>query len=171
MLSKRVEKALNDQIAKEAYASNSYLAMASWCETKGLRGCTSFFYKQADEERQHMLKLIKYVNASGGGATIPALAQPKEHYDSINDLFDISLKQERDVTDSINKLVELSFSAKDHASYNFLQWYVSEQHEEEGLFKTILDIINLGGKDSRSLLLVDLEIGKIGTSEDDKDDD
>ncbi len=161
MLSKRVEKALNDQIAKEAYASNSYLAMASWCERKALRGCTAFFYTQSQEERQHMLKLIKYVNDSAGEAKIPAIAEPKENYDSISDLFTISLKQERDVTASINNLVELAFSVKDHASYNFLQWYVSEQHEEESLFKTILDLIHLGGKEHQSLLLLDLEIGKL----------
>ena len=169
MLNKRVEKALNDQIAKEAYASNSYLAMASWCERKALRGCTSFFYTQSEEERQHMLKLIKYVNDSAGEAKIPALVEPKQSYDSINNLFDISLKQERDVTASINNLVELAFSVKDHASYNFLQWYVSEQHEEESLFKTILDLIHFAGNDNQSLLLLDIEIGKMhGASEAEK---
>ena len=168
MLNKRVEKALNDQIAKEAYASNSYLAMASWCERKALRGCTGFFYTQSEEERQHMLKLIKYVNDSAGEAVIPALAQPKENYDSVKDLFEISLKQERDVTASINNLVELAFSVKDHASYNFLQWYVSEQHEEESLFKTILDLIHLAGKDNQSLLLLDMEIGKMRAAESEK---
>ena len=168
MLSKRVEKALNEQIAKEAYASNSYLAMASWCERKALRGCTGFFYTQSEEERQHMLKLIKYVNDSAGEAVIPALAQPKENYDSVKDLFEISLKQERDVTASINNLVELAFSVKDHASYNFLQWYVSEQHEEESLFKTILDLIHLAGKDNQSLLLLDMEIGKMHAAESEK---
>lgn len=165
MLNHRVEKALNDQIAKEAYASSSYLAMASWCETQGLRGCTAFFYAQSDEERVHMLKLIKYVNASGGQATIPALDEPKATYKSVNDVFETSLKQEQDVTKSINKLVELAFSVKDHASYNFLQWYVAEQHEEERLFKGILDIIHLGGKDPRSLLLIDKEIAVLRAAE------
>ena len=165
MLNKRVEKTLNDQIAKEAYASNSYLAMASWCEQKGLRGCTAFFYGQSDEERQHMLKLIKYVNDSAGEAVIDAITQPKSDYKSIKDIFETSLKQERAVTASINNLVELAFTTKDHATYNFLQWYVSEQHEEESLFKTILDIINLGEEDKQSLLLVDIEIGKIRAAE------
>ena len=93
MLSKKIEKALNEQIALEAYASSSYLAMASWCETQGYRGSTKFYYAQSDEERMHMLKLIKYVNASGGNAKIPALEEPGEKYKNLTDTFQVALKQ------------------------------------------------------------------------------
>ena len=165
MLSKDIEATLNDQIAKEAYASSSYLAMASWCETKSLRGATSFFYAQSAEERVHMLKLIKYVNEAGGHALIPALKEPPATYKSIEQVFEMSLAQERDVTKSINKLVELTFTSKDYASFNFLQWYVAEQHEEENLFKTVLDLIKLSGKDNREILFLDTEIGRIKDKE------
>lgn len=165
MLNKKIEKELNGQIAREAHASSSYLSMASWCETQGLRGSASFFYTQSQEERVHMLKLVKYVNESRGHALIPALKEPKTEFKSLHEVFELSLEQERDVTKSINHLVELTFSSKDYASFNFLQWYVAEQHEEESLFAAILDLLNLAGKDGRSLLIVDGEIAKMHTKE------
>jgi ferritin len=161
MLSKKVEKALNDQIAKEAYASNSYLSMASWCETQGLKGVAFFFYAQSDEERQHMLKLVKYINQTGGHALIQAIKDSAEQYKSIKDVFELSLQQERDVTQSINELVELTFSSKDYATFHFLQWYVEEQHEEESLFKSILDLINIVGTEEKNLLILDKEIASL----------
>jgi len=161
MLTKKVEKALNEQIGYEGYASSSYLSMASWCEKEGLRGCTAFFYEQAAEEREHMLKLVRYINGAGGHAHVPAIKEPPATYKSIKHIFELSLEQERDVTKQINKLVELTFGAKDFTSYNFLQWYVEEQLEEETLFNSILDIIKLAGKEEKSLLLIDNEISKV----------
>ncbi len=158
MLSKKIEQALNSQIIKEAHASNSYLSMASWCETQGLRGSASFFYAQSDEERQHMLKLVRYINETGGHALIQDIKEPKETYKSIKDVFELSLEQERGVTESINELVELTFSSKDYATFHFLQWYVEEQHEEESLFKSILDLINVAGTQEKNLLFLDKEI-------------
>ena len=156
---------LNDQIAREAYAASSYLSMASWCATRGLRGCAGFFHAQSEEERVHMLKLVKYVNEAGGHAIIGAVGEPLAHYKSINHLFEVSLGQEQDVTKSINTLVEMTFTARDYASFNFLQWYVAEQHEEENLFTSILNILELAGKDSKSLIIVDNEIAKLKSEE------
>lgn len=161
MLSKKIEQALNEQIAKEAYASNSYLSMASWSETLSLRGCAAFFHAQSEEERVHMLKLFKYVNESGGHAIVPALKEPASKFKDIQESFEISLSQEKEVTASISKLVELTFNSKDYSSFNFLQWYVSEQHEEENLFRTILDLVALAGKEGRNLLILDSEIAKM----------
>ena len=87
MLSKNVEKALNDQIEAEMASSQYYLAMASWVETQGLEGVSNFLYRQSDEEREHMLKLVKYVNERGGSALVPALTEPPRSFDSINDVF------------------------------------------------------------------------------------
>ena len=161
MLTKKIESALNDQIVMEAYASNSYLAMASWCEVKGFRGATKFYYAQSEEERIHMLKLVKYVNASGGHANITSVEGPERAYKTLRETFETALKQERGVSSSINNLVELTFNQKDYTTHNFLQWYVQEQHEEENLFKTILDIFTLAGTDGKSLIIVDNEIMKI----------
>ena len=102
MLTKKMEAALNKQIVMEAYSTSAYLTMAIWAEIKGLRGTTSFFYAQSDEERMHMLKLVKYINASGGKAHVPAVKEPPAKYKSLKDLFEVALAQEQDVTKSIS---------------------------------------------------------------------
>src|SRR3989338_6773466 len=127
MLPKKVEDALNKQVANEAYASSSYLSMASWCDKEGLRGCAAFFYEQSEEERVHMLKLLKHVNLVGGHGVVTEIKAPPLEYKSVKQVFEVALDQEMDVTKQINKLVEQAFDAKDFASFNFLQWYVEEQ--------------------------------------------
>ena len=91
MLTKKIEVALNDQMGKEAFASHSYLSMASWCGGQGLRGCTEFFYAQSNEEREHMLKLVKYINESGSHAHISSIKEPLCKYESIKEVFELSL--------------------------------------------------------------------------------
>ena len=170
MLSPKIEKALNEQIVKEDYAAHSYLAMASWCEKSGLRGCAGFLYQQSEEELEHMMKLLRYVNAAGGHALVAALQEPPNSYKSISHVFQLALEHEIGVTKSINKIVELCFTEKDYSSFNFLQWYVSEQHEEEKLFNSILDVIKIAGTDGKGLLLIDNEISKLrDNEEEDKD--
>ena len=161
MLTEKIAATLNDQMAKEAFASNSYLSMASWCDGQGLRGCAEFFYAQSNEEREHMLKLVKYINESGSHAHIPSIKEPLCKYESIKEVFELSLEQEKDVSQSINKLVELALGDKDYATNNFLQWFVAEQHEEEQLFRSILDIIRLAGFEGKNLLIIDNEVSKI----------
>ena len=170
MLSEKIEAALNDQIAKEAYASNYYLSMASWCEKTGLRGCSAFMYQQSEEELEHMMKLFRYVNAAGGHSLVSAIKEPPATYKSIAQVFELALEHEINVTKSINKLVELCFSEKDYSSFNFLQWYVAEQHEEEKLFNSILDTVKIAGSDGRGLLLLDNEISKLRAEEDGEGD-
>ena len=132
MLSKPIQEALNMQVQIEAESSQSYLAMASWAEIQpGLQGVTDFFYKQSDEERMHMLKLIRFINERGGFVVIPALAQPIITFKSLKSVFEEFLTHKLKVSDSINDLVHLSLTEKDYATHNFLQWYVNEQIEEE----------------------------------------
>ena len=161
MLAEKVAEALQKQIANEGSASSSYLGMASWCEVQGLRGCAEFLYEQSSEEREHMMKIIRYLNQAGGHAEIPALKEPLNKYKTVSEVFTAALKQEQGVTQSINKIVEMSLDEKDFVSFNFLQWFVGEQLEEENLFRCILDIIKISGSDPRSLLLIDNEIAKI----------
>lgn len=160
MLTKKVENALNKQIEMEGYASNYYLSAASWCDSKGLPGCAGFLYRHADEERMHMMKIFNYVNDAGGHALAPAIKQPPVKFKSLKDLFKAVFDHEIEVTKSINSLVDLCMGEKDHSSYHFLQWYVAEQHEEEKLFRLILDKIDLlGPDDSRGLYWIDRELG------------
>ncbi|MFI5171872.1 MAG: ferritin, partial [Chitinophagales bacterium] len=162
MLTKKVESALNQQIEMEAYASNYYLSAASWCDSKGLQGAAGFLYGHANEERMHMMKLFNYINDAGGHALAPSIKQPPLKFKSLKDLFESVFNHEMDVTKSINSLVDLCMSQKDHSSYNFLQWYVAEQHEEEKLFRTILEKINLlGPDDSRGLYWIDRELASL----------
>jgi ferritin len=158
MLNKRVEKALNDQIKVEAESSQAYLAMASWAERAGLSGTAAFLYSHSDEERSHMLKLIKFVNDRGGQAIIPDLKAPGKDFKSIPNVFKLLLEHEELVTNEINKVVDVCLKEKDYTTHNFMQWYVSEQIEEETLARNILDKIKLIGTDTGSLYLLDREI-------------
>ncbi len=157
-MNKRVEKALNSQIEKEAFSSQFYLAMASWAENQGLNGTSKFLYEHSDEERFHMLKLIKFVNERGGKAIIPAIGLPKNDFKGIEDVFQSLLNHELMVTESINELVDICLQEKDYTTHNFIQWYVSEQLEEEALARTIMDKIKLIGNDKGGLYLFDRDL-------------
>lgn len=154
-----MQDALNNQVQMEAESSQAYLAMASWAEIQpGLSGITDFFYQQSDEERLHMLKLVRFINERGGFALIPALPQPMVMFKSIKNVFDEFLKHELQVSSSINDLVHLSLSEKDYATHNFLQWYVNEQIEEERVARTLNDKLQLVGDDKGGLYLFDRDI-------------
>ncbi len=159
MLSQKMKDALNEQVKVEAQSSQVYLAMASWAEIQpGIDNVTSFFYRQSDEERQHMLKLIHFINDRGGFASIPNLEAPMQTYPSINHAFKSLLEHEIMVSQSINNLVELSLNEKDYTTHNFLQWYVAEQIEEEALARTLLDKLELIGDEKSGLYLFDKDI-------------
>jgi ferritin len=159
MLVKSIQEALNKQVQMEAESSQAYLAMASWAEIQpGLEGVSNFFYKQSDEERIHMLKLIRFINERGGFAVVPALPQPIITFKSIKNVFDEFLNHELAVSNSINELVHLSLSEKDYATHNFLQWYVNEQIEEERTARILNDKLELIGDDKGGLYLFDRDI-------------
>jgi ferritin len=159
MLTKVIQDALNKQVAMEAESSQAYLAMASWAEIQpGLDGVTDFFYKQSDEERIHMLKLIRYINERGGFAVVPALPQPNITFQSLTRVFQELLKHEVKVSESINDIVDLALKEKDFSTHNFLQWYVSEQIEEERLARTLNDKLELVGDDKSGIYLFDRDI-------------
>lgn len=158
MLSSKVSTALNKQIELEASSSQYYLAMASWAETQGLNGVATFLYTHADEERMHMLKLIKFVNERGGHGVVPALDQPPVKFKSVKAVFEEVLKHEIKVTNEINKLVETTLKEKDYTTHNFLQWYVSEQIEEEALARNVVDKLKLIGEDKGGLYFFDRDM-------------
>ena len=164
MVSKKVEAALNKQIEFEASSSQYYLAMASWGETEGLTGVAEFLYAQSDEERMHMLKLVKYVNERGGHALVPALKQQPQKFKSIQYVFEEVLKHEVFVSNEINGLVEICLKEKDYTTHNFLQWYVAEQIEEEALARRILDKLKLIGDDKGGMYLFDRDLPTISVT-------
>lgn len=164
MVSKKIEDALNKQIRIEAESSQIYLAMACWAEVKGLEGVAGFMYSQSDEEREHMLKLVKFVNERGGHAQISELSAPNVTFESFKEMFEMLFKHEVFVSKSINDLVHLALEEKDYSTHNFLQWYVAEQIEEEAMARTILDKINLIGNDKGGLYLFDRDIQQLTVS-------
>ncbi|SDW04839.1 ferritin [Flavobacterium degerlachei] len=164
MLSKNIEKALNDQVRIEAESSQIYLSMASWAEIHGLAGIAKFMYLQSDEERAHMLKLVRFINERGGHAKVSELKAPKTTYETFKEVFNEVYKHEVFVSEAINELVHISITEKDYATHNFLQWYVAEQIEEEAQAKTILDKINLIGDDKGGLYLFDRDLEQLSTN-------
>ncbi|MCB0773598.1 MAG: ferritin [Flavobacteriales bacterium] len=158
MVSKKVENALNAQVAKEAMSSQVYLAMASWAEVQGLEGVAAFLYRHSDEERAHMLKLMRYINERGGHSEVPALAKPPKMMKGIAEVFTGILKQEVEVSNEINAIVDLCLKEKDYTTHNFMQWYVAEQIEEERMARHVLDKLKMIGDDKAGLYLFDRDL-------------
>jgi ferritin len=165
-MNKTVEKVLNEQIIKESSSSQLYLSMASWSENQGYNGTAQFLYKHSDEERVHMLKLVKFINERGGVAKIPAIEKPPINFDSMLKIFESLLSHEIKVTESINNVVDVCLKEKDYTTHNFIQWYVSEQLEEEALARNILDKLKMIGSDKGGLYLFDRDMENAALSTD-----
>ena len=163
-MNKQIETALNEHSSKEASSSQYYLSMASWAGTKGLSGTALFMYAHSDEERFHMLKLVKFVNERGGRAIVPSIPQPPSDFDTVQRMFELLLEHELTVTQSINEVVDICLKEKDYTTHNFMQWYVSEHMEEEALARSILDKLNLIGNEKGGMYLFDREMLEIANA-------
>lgn len=161
MLSSNLLKKLNSQVNLEFYSSNLYLQMSAWCEHKGLVGSAKFLRAHAAEEMVHMSKIFDYIQDTGALAEIGVIDKPKIKLDTIQDVFVQTYKHELYITKQINELADITLNEKDFSTFNFLQWYIAEQHEEEKLFKSILDKIEIIGLDGRGLFMIDKEIGNL----------
>jgi len=165
MLSKKIINALNDQISMEGAAAHKYLAMACWCDEQGLEGSAKFFMQHSEEERMHMMKIVHYLLEADASPIIPTLEQPKLKYKDVQEVVEVAYDSEKKVTQSIHKLVALANKEGDPQTYNFLQWYVAEQLEEEALMRRLLDKMKLIGKGARSLYYIDLEMAQLEAEE------
>ena len=160
-LTDETEKLLNDQIGLEGLSSSYYLAMASWCDKSGYATSADFLYRHTEEERQHMLKLFHYVNDAGGHAIHPDITDVKYDYKSLREVFEAILHHEIEVTKAINNIVDHCFQIKDFTTFHFLQWFVTEQREEETLARRAVELFDLIGEDGVGLWTIDNEIGKL----------
>jgi ferritin len=156
MLPKKVEAILNVQIKKEDYSSQLYLAMASWAANQGYEGVSNWLYAQAEEERIHMLKLVKYVNERDGKADIPGIDTPPSDFGNVNELFDKVLAHEQFISGSINEIVVVCIAENDFTTQNWVQWFVNEQIEEEASVRAIIDKLRLLG--NNNLYMFDRDI-------------
>ncbi|HKL66491.1 MAG TPA: ferritin [Bacteroidales bacterium] len=164
MLKKSIEDLLNRQIEREGYSSILYLAMASWAETEGYNGVAEWLFAQAEEEKEHMLKIIRYVNERDGKAIIPSFDKPPVEFDGLKVMFDQVLEHEKYISESINEIVEQTVKDNDFATNNWLQWFVSEQVEEESSAQEIIDKLKLVG--NHNLYMFDRDIMSMRAEED-----
>jgi ferritin len=144
-LSKTLAVALNSQMTKEAHASQIYLSYASWAENQGFSGIANFLFRHAEEERNHMMKILEYILRRGAEVKITAIPAPPEKPSGIANCFEKVFEHEVDNTTAVYKLVKMSFDEQDWATWNFMQWFVKEQTEEETLALSLLDKIKIAG--------------------------
>ena len=152
---------LQEQIKKESQASRDYLAMAMWCDIKGYQGATSLLYNNANEERDHMLKITSYLIERGTLPTIPQHEPITPNYTSLHELFKTVLVQEQQVTQAIHHLVHTCLAKQDYTTFNFLQWFVTEQREEEEQAERVLELFDIIGQEGIGLYTIDEAIGKL----------
>ena len=158
MLSERITEALNKQINNEIYSAYLYLSMSAHSTFIGLKGFANWFMVQYQEEMVHAMKIYDYINAQGGQVKLMAVAQPPIEFGSPLEMFEKTLEHEKFVTKCINDLVDLAIEEKDHASNIFLQWFVTEQIEEEANDNEIISKLKLVGKEVNGLFMIDKEL-------------
>lgn len=158
-LTEEVQDILNAQIEIEGNASQKYLAMATWADRNGYKNSAGYFYSQSEEERAHMMKIIKFVVDNGGSVVTPEVKQPKQEYTSIKECFETSLESEIAVTKAVNRIVAVSREAVNYATEQLALWFVKEQVEEEYIARRAIEIIDL--MEGESLYTIDVELGNI----------
>ncbi len=161
MLTPDMVSRLNEQLNLEFYSSNLYLQMSAWCSDKGLEGAASFLRSHAREEMDHMQRLFNYLSDAGALPVLGTIEAPPVTFESVNDLFTLTYRHEQLITKKINELAHAAISTHDYSTFNFLQWYVAEQHEEEKLFKTVLDKFGMLENSSNGLFLIDKDLGNM----------
>jgi len=157
-LSASIEAALNDQMTKEAHASQIYLSYGSWADSQGYGGISNFLFRHAHEERNHMMKILEYILKRGGTAKVSAIPAPPPDPTSVNNCFEKVFGHEVDNTTAIYRIVKMSHDEGDWATWNFMQWFVKEQTEEENLAISLMDKIKIaGGENAKDSVLYSLD--------------
>lgn len=158
MLSKKMTQALNKQLNNELYSAYLYLAMSSYTTFIGLKGAANWFMVQNQEEMLHAMKFYQYINSQGQHAQLDAIAAPPMEYGTLLSMFEQTLHHEQFITKCINDLMDLAIKEKDHATQIFLQWFVTEQIEEEGNDNDIIAQLKLVGDSPQGLMIVDRDL-------------
>jgi ferritin len=160
MLNEKMEKALNDQLNAEMYSSYLYLSMASYFQSINLNGFATWMRVQTQEEMLHAMKFYDFINERGGRVTLGQIAGPPTEWESPLGAFESALEHEQKVTGLINSLMDLALEGRDHATQIFLQWFVTEQVEEEDSANEVIQKIKLMGDAQGGLFMVDRELGQ-----------
>ncbi len=160
MLSEKLLQELNKQVKYELFSANYYLAMAAYCATENFNGFANFFIVQAEEERFHAMKFFHFINEKGGRAVIGAMEEPRNEYDSLEQVFTLALEHEQFVTKRIYQLMELANAEKEYATVSFLNWFVDEQVEEEASMGDLLGKVKRLGEAGEGIYLLDKELAQ-----------
>jgi len=159
MLSKKMESELNEQVKKEFYSAYLYLAMAAYCTKIGLPGFANWMRLQYEEETMHVTKMYDYILDQGGEIHLKQIEEPPTEFGSPLDIFEKTLEHEQFITRSIHDLMSLAIEERDYATQAFLQWYVSEQVEEEANVHDVLNPLRMVGSDKGGLMMIDQNLG------------
>lgn len=159
MISAKMQKALNDQVNEEMFSSYLYLSMAAYFEAKNLKGFANWFRIQSQEEQAHAMKFFNFILQKGGKVSLKQIEAPKSDWKTIPEAFSDTLKHEQKITGLINKLVEVSMAEKDYATHTFLQWFVTEQVEEEANVEDLIQKLEMIGENKSGLYMIDNELG------------
>lgn len=158
MISKTMANALNKHLNNEFYSAYLYLAMSAKADAAGLKGFGKWFYAQYEEETMHAMKFYQYILDHGEEVSLDAIEKPNVDMEKPIDFFNATLEHERIVTQYINELVDLAITEKDHATNIFLQWFVTEQVEEEATVGDIIDQLKLMGDTGNGIYMLDKEL-------------
>jgi len=165
LVSSEIETLINQQIKKEAHSSAIYLSMASWCNQHGYDFSSDYFFKQAEEEREHQLKFFKYVLDMGGNAISPEISDIKAEYNSFREVFEEALDQEIAVTQSIKNIAARCHKEQDYVTLEFLNWFFREQREEEYKARRALELFDVIGEEGTGRWQIDKHVGGISYTE------
>ncbi len=160
MLSKKSYTALNKHMNTELYSAYLYLNMSAAANAMGLKGTATWFNVQYQEEMVHFMKFYTYLNSQGSQAVVGQMAAPASKFASFLAMFEETLKHEQYITSCINDLTELAVQEKDHATQIFLQWFVTEQIEEENNDRDLIAKLKLVGSNGHGILMIDAEMGQ-----------
>lgn len=160
-LNEEIEAILNAQIKVEAHSSSVYLAMSAWCDDQGYDFSATFFAEQSEEERKHMMKLFNYVNDRGGKAISPEITNIPADFESFRAVFEGMLEQEMFVTQQFNNIADKCMKLKDYVTFQFVQWFLAEQIEEEYVARRILEMFDVIGEEGIGRWEIDKHIPKV----------
>jgi len=152
-ISAELNSAFNEHLGREFASSHQYINMAAYFDDRALGKLAKMFFTQAEEEREHGMKFIRYLNDVGGSVQIPAIEAPQHTFQSVEEVAQLALKWEMDITARINKLLETAISQKDYAAQEFLKWFVTEQIEEVRTMEDLLKVVQVAGE--RSIIMVE----------------
>jgi bacterioferritin B len=160
LITKELNAAFNEEIGLELFASNQYLNMAAYLDGLPLKKLAAMFFKQADEERGHAIKFVKYINDVGGTVEIPSVKAPQAAFKSVEEVVQRSLEWELEVTARVNTMMTTAVAQKDYAAQDFLRWFVTEQVEEVATMDNLLKVVRAAGE--RSLIMVEAYLAHQG---------